>query len=63
MVSKGVPAYCINLHARPTGNGISLHSSVRAVDLKTRGRGFDFRAGQPTNTNCLSGETLNRGPV
>ena len=38
-------------------------SFCRALDLKTPGCGFDSRAGQPKITNCLSDETLNRGPV
>ena len=42
----------------------SLHSLVvRALDLKTQGCGFDSRAGQPNNHNCLSDETLNRSPL
>ena len=32
----------------------------RALDLKTRGRGFDSRTGQPNKYNCLADETLNR---
>ena len=36
---------------------------VRTLDLKTRGCGFDIQVGQPNNYNCLSDETLNRGPV
>ena len=34
-----------------------------ALDLKTRGCGFDSRAGQPNKHCCLLDETLNRGPV
>ena len=35
---------------------------VTALHLKTRGCGFDFRAGQ-TNNYCLSDETLKQAPV
>ena len=42
----------------------SPHSSVvRALDLKTRGCGFDSRADQPAITNCLPDETEPRSRV
>ena len=48
----------------------SPHNSVgRALELKSRGCGFDSRAGSIpglvnlTVINCLSDKTLNRGPA